>query len=65
MIEGRVSHQVGRMSRWGLVEKERSGGDRRGDFVVKDQVRPAELDAIASAAEKVLAVLDDESAQSR
>lgn len=80
--KSRLSHQVARMSRRGLVRKERCDDDRRGAFVVVtepgreaieaaaphhvamvrrlfiDPLTPGELDAITSAAEKVLAVLD-------
>jgi DNA-binding MarR family transcriptional regulator len=81
--KSRLSHQVARMARRGLVKKERCGEDRRGAFVVAtetgrsaievaaprhaamvrclfaDVVTSGELDAITSAATKVLAALDD------
>ena len=86
--KSRLSHQVARMSRRGLLRKERCDGDRRGAFVVVtapgrkaieeaaphhvamvrrlfiDPLTPRELDAITSAAEKVLAALDTEAADS-
>lgn len=87
--KSRASHHVGRMTRRGLVTKEKCDSDRRGAYVVVtkrgrtaieaaapghlaavrrlfvDRLEASQLDAIAEAAEIVLAALDGGPAPAR